>query len=85
MSYDPDRSASQDFGEHHLHIINKQEFYPPDFEIGYQHFKSYRHCFYCGNQDHESNLILCDDKQWRHPCCDKQLKEINENFKNKKP
>jgi hypothetical protein len=81
MSFDPDRSASKDFGEHYLHTINKRDYYPPDFEIGYQYFKNQHGCMFCGNVDDESNLILCKDGNWRHEVCNEMLIEINNKFK----
>ncbi len=88
MSYDPDRSASQDFGEHYLHTINSRsiyppDFYPPDFEIGFKHYKDQLSCIFCGKMDNINNLILCEDGNFRHPECEKELKKINDKFKSK--
>lgn len=68
-----------------FNAMAEKHFYPPEFEIGWEHYKSYRHCIFCGGQEHESNLILCKDGNWRHQVCDEKLHEMNENFKHKKP
>ena len=81
MSYDPLRSASFDFGEHHSreHI----NFYPPDFEIGFKYFKDFHTCIFCGTQEHESKLIRNEESYWIHQECDDYWKELDKLTLNK--
>lgn len=86
MSFDPKNSASCDFGEHYLHTINKRrDFYPPDFEKGYEYFKEYHICFWCGEQSHEANLTRDEGGSWIHPECYDYRTEVYKQFNNKKP
>lgn len=50
-------------------------------DIAFEQTVDRHHCFYCGNEDHESNLIKCLDKQYRHECCIEFKEEIYKQFK----
>ncbi|MFA5727736.1 MAG: hypothetical protein WC886_08865 [Saccharofermentanaceae bacterium] len=42
--------------------------------------RNIKHCAYCGNPDHENNLIKCLDKQYRHEYCIEFKEEIYKNM-----
>ena len=89
MSYDPQRSASFDFGElfsrkqmNYTHLAD----YEPKMEIpadafeGWQHFNEYHICWICGNQGHESDMIRNKLHYWVHEFCQDAINLNTENI-----
>lgn len=87
MSYFYKDSASANMGEYferlrtlkHHHIIS----YPEDCGPGFEHFKSFHCCYFCGDQAHEANLTRDDHGNWIHPDCLDYYNEIQDKLSKK--
>ena len=87
MSYDPKLSASFDSGEHYARWIATSNtphaaVYPDDCGPGFEHFKEFHCCYFCGEEEHEANLTRDERGNWRHPDCLDYNNEIEEKLSN---
>ena len=77
MSYNPLQKFWDERHNRRFEHRQVQDFgpIPDDFDEGYQYYREFHACFYCGHQEHEDYLTRSMDGFWIHPECNEIYEE----------